>query len=785
MTQKYTEKLNTALAAANIVTFQYFPKERMCINSDLVCRLYGCRKIYRNMPEACLDIIVNPDNRSDYLKMFDRINAGESAACSAFISNDKQNKWQITLTTVEYDDEGKPVECIGVIENISEQMHKEHEYELLSSSLILMKDTFYRIACIDIDNNSMETITIVSDEADEAESFLKDYRKAIIEFCDERVEKEYKDKFLDIMLPEKMKQLFDGGTKYTDITYKRLVKDEYQWIHSEIIPLTDYCPGNRKVIWYVRDISEEKLALSFSMSSVYASCYYINIAKRSFYTILRNGNSIDVLGKTGDAEKRFSDYCNNSVEENFRQSVKDFLSFSTLEKRLHENDVISIEYKVKYTGWCRCSFIAVTRDISGQCRSVLLAVQIIDEEKKKELDYRHMLKEAVDNANRANRAKSDFLSRMSHDMRTPMNAIIGMAQIANMHVHDTEKVLECLKTISTSGRYLMEMINEVLDMNKIELGQLDLQEDEADLQEIINNITYMLQDSVRDKHHELIVDTGNIEHKRVIVDEIKLQQALMNFMTNAIKYTPDGGVIKFLVSELPSDILQTGYYEFIVEDNGIGIADEFIQQIFEPFSRAEDTRTNKIEGSGLGMTISDNIISKMNGNIDIKSRINEGSKFTITIPLKYVCGDDEEYTGDKESDVINITKKDFKGYRVLLAEDNDINAEIAWEILNMAGFEVDIVNNGLEALTRFENSSDDYYDMIMMDIQMPKMNGYEAAAAIRALVREDAGKIPIIAMTANAMPEDIQAAKNAGMDEHIVKPIDIARMYNVLNKLLK
>lgn len=485
MTQRYEEKLNTALEMADICTFKYFPKEHMCINSDAICRIYGCKKICMNMPEACADIFVSNNNQSDYFAMFEKINSGEEVVCSTFTSNDRQNKWKITITTVEYDNEGKPVECIGVISNISYQMHKEQKYkrknQLLTSSLLLMKDTFYRIACIDIDNNLMETITVADDEIDEAVQFRKDYRKTIIEFSNKRVDKEYQEQFLAIMLPEKMKELFDAGAEYTDITYKRLVKDEYQWIHSEIIPLADYGEGNRKVIWYVRDVSKEKLALLFSMGSVYMSCYYINISDRSFYTILRNGNSMDVFGETGDAEKRFSEYCNKSVEEDFKEYVRGFLSFSTLSERLQEHEFISIEYKVKDIGWCRASFIVVKRDIEGKCRSVLFAVQVIDDEKKKELDYRHMLKEAVDNANRANQAKSDFLSRMSHDMRTPMNAIIGMTEIANMYIDDKDKVLDCLKKISSSGKHLLALINEVLDMNKIESGKLDLIEEEANI----------------------------------------------------------------------------------------------------------------------------------------------------------------------------------------------------------------------------------------------------------------------------------------------------------------
>ena len=430
-------------------------------------------------------------------------------------------------------------------------------------------------------------------------------------------------------------------------------------------------------------------------------------------------------------------------------------------------------------------FIVVKRDIEGKCRSVLFAVQVIDDEKKKELDYRHMLKEAVDNANRANQAKSDFLSRMSHDMRTPMNAIIGMTEIANMYIDDKDKVLDCLKKISSSGKHLLALINEVLDMNKIESGKLDLIEEEANIKEIINNIIYMVRDLACDKHHELIVDTGNIKHKTVITDGARLQQALLNFISNAVKYTPDGGKISCIVSESTSDVRQKSYYQFVIEDNGIGMSDEFIEQIFEPFARAEDTRINKIEGSGLGMPIAGSIISKMDGDITVESRINEGSKFTITIPFNYVCTDNDMNAGNSETEEIDIKAMDFSGYKILLAEDNDINAEIACEILEMSGFEVDVACNGMEALERYRNSSLGYYDLILMDIQMPEMNGYDTTVAIRSLNRKDAKEVPILAMTANAFTEDVMAAKKSGMNEHIAKPLDISQMYNILTRFLK
>ena len=525
-----------------------------------------------------------------------------------------------------------------------------------------------------------------------------------------------------------------------------------------------------------------------------------------------------------------------------------------------------------------------------------------------------LLKDALDRAEAANEAKTSFLSSMSHDIRTPMNGIIGMTAIAAAHIEDRDRVKDCLQKITQASKHLLSLINEVLDMSKIESGSVQLTEEDFNLADLIDNLLTMTRPQIEQHHHELSVSIDRLIHENVIGDTLHIQQIFVNLMSNAIKYTPDGGKISLLISEKPAGQSKVGCYEFVFEDNGIGMTEEFLTKIFEPFSRAEDPRTSKIQGTGLGMAITRNIVRMMNGDISVESKPGAGSKFTVTIYLKLqpdesvdcssfadlpvlVADDDpiacetactmlddlgmkskgalsgqeavnlvkehheesndffavildwkmpgmdglattrairqtvggnvpiiiissydwseieqearaaganafiskplfrsrlvylfNELTGaaqpenaEPEKDVLP-EELDLHGHRLLLAEDNDLNAEIAMEILGETGAEVERASDGSIALDMFEAHEAGYYDLIFMDVQMPNMNGYQATRAIRALDREDAKEIPVIAMTANAFAEDVHDAMSAGMNEHIAKPLDFNALVRVLNK---
>lgn len=409
-----------------------------------------------------------------------------------------------------------------------------------------------------------------------------------------------------------------------------------------------------------------------------------------------------------------------------------------------------------------------------------------DEYTEKLVKANAALRDAYAVAKRANHAKTDFLSRMSHDIRTPMNAIIGMTAIAQMRLDDKERLTDCLDKIEHSSRYLLSLINEVLDMSKIESGKFVLNEERFRIPELIGGIVEMIRPSLEMKKHTLFTDAARIEHECVLGDHVRIRQAFVNILSNAVKYTPEGGKIEFTVTEKPTPERGVGCYEFVFRDNGIGMTQEFLERLYEPFERASDVRVNKEQGTGLGMPITKNIVEMMNGEILAESEPGKGTTFTVTIFLK--LWEDTSASvpaGQSSSEALGAFREsDFSGLRALLVDDNELNREIATEILQMTGLEIETASDGKEAFERFSASPEGCYKIVFMDIQMPVMNGYEATAAIRALNRRDAKTVPIVAMTANAFAEDVRAAKEAGMDEHIAKPLDFERLKEVLNALL-
>ncbi len=528
----------------------------------------------------------------------------------------------------------------------------------------------------------------------------------------------------------------------------------------------------------------EQLRILAALSGDYSAIYYTDLDKDSSVLIRISPESATRVVNDTAHSIILSNYIENRVAEDYRSTLRPLCDPKEIIKRFEKEKVFFIRYQIIPDESGRNCFEMHFVDASenDQTHRMVFGVRCIDEIIKAEQTQRQALKDALDNANLANAAKSEFLSRMSHDIRTPINAVIGMTQIAAAHSDEPERLLDALNKISSSSRYLLSLINDILDMSKIEAGKMSLMEENIDLPELLSDFVDIIRPQIRQHKHKLVIDTQNIRHRAVIGDSLRLQQVFVNFMSNAIKYTPDGGEISFTVNEKSVKTQSAGCYEFIFKDNGIGMSADFCDHIFEPFRRAEDLRTSKIQGTGLGLPITKSIVQMMNGSIEIESEPEKGSTFTVTIFLKFQPTDGKTPTEAPKPQAPEAT--DYPGRRILLAEDNYINCEIAKELLEMRKLTVDVAENGRIAVERFENSENGYYDMVLMDVQMPEMNGYEATREIRRLDRSDAASVPIIAVTANAFVEDIKASMAAGMNEHLSKPIEQAELIRILNKYL-
>ena len=407
------------------------------------------------------------------------------------------------------------------------------------------------------------------------------------------------------------------------------------------------------------------------------------------------------------------------------------------------------------------------------------AMKDMEESNKKLKKAKDITTEALQTAENANKAKTDFLSNMSHDIRTPMNAIIGMTSLIRHDAGNKAKVIEYADKIDISSQHLLGIINNVLDMSKIEAGKTVFKYTDFSILDFITELNTIFHSQIDEKNQTLTIIKENIRHEWVNGDQVHLMQIFSNLVSNAVKYTQEGGKIQFLVEECETKSSVYAKYRFLVSDNGMGMSADFKDTIFDAFTRAESSMTNKIQGTGLGMAITKNLVEAMGGTIDVESELGQGSCFEVLIDLR--IAEDRFVSSAEQAEKDEPAGNVLKGMRFLCAEDNELNAEILMELLKIEGAECTICENGKRVLEAFEQSAPGDYDMILMDVQMPVMNGYEATKAIRRSSHELAKTIPIIAMTANAFSEDIQHSLAAGMNAHVSKPVEM----KVLEKTIR
>lgn len=466
--------------------------------------------------------------------------------------------------------------------------------------------------------------------------------------------------------------------------------------------------------------------------------------------------------------------CREIVAEEYQEAFFKFTDISTLPERMKNEETIVMEYRMKDGNWHKLRFIEKKRDENGKLTHVLCAIRSISDAKKKEEKLLYEVAEAKRDA----ALKSRFLSNMSHDIRTPMNGIIGMIDLANRYPEDAEMQQKCRDKIQKSSKYLVTLVSNILDINKLESEECAAEELTFDLTELLNRANTEKQILAQEKNVEYVVDweRADLKHMYLTGNPVYLERLLTTVADNAVKFTKPGGSVHVWCAEKSADDSQV-VYEFGCSDNGIGMSEEFIAHAFDLFSQENETSRSKYEGAGLGLAIAKKLADRMGGTIEIESKKDKGTTVLMTVPFK--IGMPEICEQSECSEEVSL-----EGLRALLAEDNELNMEIAKFLLENNGIRVEGVENGLEAVKKFQSSEPGYYDVIFMDIMMPEMNGWDATRKIRSMKRPDAGSIPIIAMSANAFAEDIISSRISGMNEHLTKPLDEPKLLTELKKCI-
>jgi len=673
----------------------------------------------------------------------------------------------------------------GHISDVTEFIREKEKNNILSA---LTMDYTSLVLC----DLKQDTVEVIKQDASCAEMNWHSYSESLNYFYDNVLMKDSCPNYMDILSNESlMRTLKEQGS--------------LEW-HFQIVPDENGISnlGARAVFLY-EDLNHFKIIMGFRPIDEIVKREKVlelqreiieGLGKEYFSVLLLELDSGQIFSyrEVGENGKRIADFCRKyenqwcallpayADEIVTDESRENFLDQLSLDALCSNQDDFSMTYEFKMGDrilyhQTRIAYV-YKKDRS---RVAVIGTRNIDDLIKKERMQEAKLKEAYIVAEEANKAKTDFLNNMSHDIRTPMNAIIGIISLIRHNAGDKEKVIEYADKIAISSQHLLGIINDVLDMSKIEAGKTVFKYSDFSILDAIEELNTIFHSQANEKNQSFIITKENLKHEWVNGDKVHLMQIFSNLLSNAIKYTQEGGIIQFIAEESETNSSTYGKYHFIVSDNGMGMSADFKETIFDAFTRAESSVTNKIQGTGLGMAITKNLVESMGGTIEVESEPNRGSSFEVILNLKIV---ENRVVSSTEQIEMHETDSDIlDGMRILCAEDNELNAEILMELLKLEGAECTICENGKRILEAFEQSVPGEYDMILMDVQMPVMNGYEATEAIRRSSHEQAKTIPIIAMTANAFSEDMQHSLAAGMNAHISKPVDMKLLKKTIRNI--
>ena len=683
-----------------------------------------------------------------------------------------------------------------------EQAVKERTSEL-SAIIEAMTSEYIMLASLNLSSGEVDIYREIDEERAEAVfgQSVNSYDELLQRFSEEFVSEDYRRDFIREMQSDVITANLSKRKNY----YVRfMLKDSYNWYE---VNMSDYDDTTKKLVMGVRNIDEvvreehqrEELKRELeaarqeqiinSLTQDFDCVSYIDLNNDMKEMFCRTSpvfyNRIPAWAKQGGFPMRIKVYADIFVVPEDKEKMLSEVETDVLLSKLKERPVYFVNFRIHVDDEIRYYQIKFNANVvHGEIQSIIAGFHDVDDEMREELKRQELLEEAKELAEAGSRAKTMFLFNMSHDIRTPMNAIIGFTNMAMKNIDNRDKALDALGKTMDSSEVLLSLINQILDMSRIESGKVELAEDKADMLSFGENVRPMLQELADNKEIDFTFDIGDITDRYVYYDNVRIEEIIVNIIGNSIKYTQDGGYINASVrqlnrveSKLDVDDNIYGVYEFKVSDNGYGMSEEFQKHLFEDFAREETSVKDGIQGTGLGLPLCKKIVDLMHGTIDVESEQDIGSTFTITLPFKKR----EHQDVDEEVIYDDEVEEKFFGKRLLLAEDNELNREIAIDILSEDGFVVEEARDGREAVDMVQKNGDDYYDFILMDIRMPYMDGYEATKHIRGISKRH---IPIIALSANAFEEDRAKSIKVGMDAHVSKPIEVDKLKKTLARFL-
>ncbi|MDE7028499.1 MAG: response regulator [Lachnospiraceae bacterium] len=681
-----------------------------------------------------------------------------------------------------------------------EDMNQRQRNEML----MYFSREYFEVYVVDLNQGSYEIIRSAERYGNYVKNLTGDFAQLMEMAIVTWSKPPYRERFYQLLDTEQMKRRFASGEKKIEFIYKSY--DE-KWKRLECFPVPEYGRDNEKMIFALRDYTEEmqirtnEVLASEAMNDIYTLVAFRDIEADRYECVYHRMENVLAFPEKGV----YTDWVNMMLDNIHEKDRQKFLA-ELSDERFHREGRAECEYRIRDRDgeyhYYRQYNAKVTK-LSGP--KMVILIRNIDESKKheiwkaeqlqkeleskaKELEMTRLLAEkskdlekALLQAENANNAKSKFLSNMSHDLRTPMNVILGMAYLAKKHIDDEAEVDRCLNTILLSSQNMLALINDVLDMNKIESGVIEVREKTEDIVRLIRDVEVLIRNRCEENQQILVIDCKGIVHRRLRMDKLRVRQIITNLLSNAVKYTPSYGRISMEVTERCKKEDSRSAVTFIIRDNGIGMSDDFVKRIFDPFERENTDMSDQIEGTGLGMAITKNLVDLMKGQIRIESMVNVGTKITVTLP--FTIGDEDEDENGAKGTLTTVQRK-YPGKHILIVEDKRINMEIVKGFLEDTGLMIDEAGNGREAVDKIKEMKEGTYDLVFMDISMPVMRGDEAAMEIRKIEREDCQRMPIIAMTANALESDVQNSYKCGMNGHISKPIEPEEVYKCLNRWL-